>query len=1472
MADVLALRAEVRDLTVQLCAAKLFLSQLHGQNMQAELLAQEKIVADLINQQVAAELSYRAAVLADPMSGTDSGLPLVLLPVRVETAYLPTAAGMDLVVRIYPDDIHVDTHEPELTAAELAAGTAYWQAIWGAGSNQARLDAAWNLLLGQLKPSRAAWAVHALTPAVPRPADETPADQTQPVPPLPTVPTRTGTFTRAARTTLLPDHWHVIAFRNNAELFNVDGSPIPDSLNLSFGPPGTEANSSSLPFDDACRWLVDLDAAIAVGMAVRIALPGPDLAVDQLFVLGVCAQIAPADAASRLQSAFLAHQYTNGLGFLPPGTPTNNTPASRSAWQSAPQPPTPSEIETARSTYQPASSQNAALTATALGLDGTEALSIADNGLLDQQSEVMTLQKQLWNALEGSTLSILYNQWIIPDGATPDKGSWQLQNNADNTAMLLDHVLNWVRSRGNLPTLRVGNQPYGLLPVSSLADWVAPADPTAPLVVWLRNFQPYFLAAVASTPRILLAGDPDPDSTVANVLHRLPVSQTIMLRENGDPWGRAEAGQSLPVAPVPGLPLTSELFYSAPTDQASPMPVPIVGDGKADQGLLQQWLTLMTDCIAMLDGDMTAEQLTDKYRPLFATGTFPGAPPPDLFTALIQDSFTNPLNWSDPDSPAPALFEIALENGSEIENDPNAPAEILKIMPGLKRYADRFAQVCALDADQFDPIVRELLDIASHRFDAWVTSLYARRLADLRTSKPTGIVVGAYGWVEDLSRTEFVTAPPLPGFDVLLSDSRQKYIHAPSLHHAATAAVLRAGFDSHPHPQALAVNLESARVRKADWLAAGVNQGQSVGAMLGYRLERGLHDAQLDAFIETLRKQHPLPLPQAADQDANGPGARTVITTRSTVDGLDCVKQADSVIALFPAENQPAVAALLADLEDVLDAFGDLLLAESVHQLVGGNPLRAGMSADMVGRGEQIPDRFDVIRTPRGGRPLTWQVGAVLAASWRAKVTGWQTDRPRALLEPHADAWIATMLGNASLWQIACNVTSTEGTTSALKVGLDSLHLCALDVIAEFTGENSVFERRIIDTIRPTQPDGSGVTVITAPSIDGSLGFAELASLAARIQSILAQASPLNPQHLQGSDASPTLGLDVNELASRTAVLQSSLSSATAQLVSASAALNAAAPSPADVAAMRSALLQLADIGVTLAYPTAVDPNGPAAITTLGSQGAAVLETLGPLALLAPPPSPSSGAASSELLRWLKASSDYVQSIVGKSFALLPSFLLPADSAYAAALASDASPIGADTSASMIWLRRVARIRPNIAAFHDLLLVSESLTASQTGITNTQLPLEKGAPWVGLPFAEAAPPKARLAMLAATPAPIDVSTTFCGLLFDSWTEQLPGLTSVADPVKGYESAEVTGVAFTVEAPAAYPPQAILLALAPDPAKVWSLDVLLDVVMETLNLAKMRTVDLGDLPRLGRVLPALHSGASLDKIFTAAKVP
>ena len=87
--------------------------------------------------------------------------PLVLFPVRLETRFFQQTDGTtDLCVRVYPDKVHVDSHEPKLTDDELTWGKHFWEQMSEAGTGETAEDrrkAAWRQLAERFDPPRAAW-------------------------------------------------------------------------------------------------------------------------------------------------------------------------------------------------------------------------------------------------------------------------------------------------------------------------------------------------------------------------------------------------------------------------------------------------------------------------------------------------------------------------------------------------------------------------------------------------------------------------------------------------------------------------------------------------------------------------------------------------------------------------------------------------------------------------------------------------------------------------------------------------------------------------------------------------------------------------------------------------------------------------------------------------------------------------------------------------------------------------------------------------------------------------------------------------------------------------------------------------------------------------------------------------------------------------------------------------------------------
>jgi hypothetical protein len=104
----------------------------------------------------------------------DDRIPFLLLPVRIETIFVPVQGAenqsqTELWVRVYPDDIAVHTHEKTLTDREVVAGELYWTELVTAEHLRTERDirrrSAWRHPVELFGGQRAAWVARQTKPA-----------------------------------------------------------------------------------------------------------------------------------------------------------------------------------------------------------------------------------------------------------------------------------------------------------------------------------------------------------------------------------------------------------------------------------------------------------------------------------------------------------------------------------------------------------------------------------------------------------------------------------------------------------------------------------------------------------------------------------------------------------------------------------------------------------------------------------------------------------------------------------------------------------------------------------------------------------------------------------------------------------------------------------------------------------------------------------------------------------------------------------------------------------------------------------------------------------------------------------------------------------------------------------------------------------------------------------------------------------
>jgi hypothetical protein len=1432
--------------------------------------------------------------LVDPCDASASE-PLVLLPVRLETRYTAIGGGTALRVRVYPDEIHVDDLVRGLTDDEVVAGQAYWTSVW----TEPVPEAAWLDLVATVGVDRAEWVAHECTPT-------NLAERATAATPVFPTPAARGPRNVVARA--LPDRFVVVAVQGD-QVSQAVGHPIPRDLALSPIPlegddPTRVADALTIP--PGSEWLVEYERAEAVGMAVTVPLAGGNAPIQRVVAIGTRASAGATAGADELEDLFVGHRFGAGLGLLAQGAPTNNADAERSPFRSRRTPVAPALTPPVA---VPGSDASAA--AGVLGIDATQLTALVGDGT-GEQAVATLVNTALWAPGWGEFLSRLDKQGV-PGVVDAQRESAR--------GLFRDHV----RGRGPAPAIRVGAQPYGVLPASDLDAWVpARGETTAGIVKAVRTlFARWLFAAVRAVPQVR-PGTPGVDDTIVEVLGSSPVMQglrvrpvltddvsAVVLSSLGIDHREYEAEKistTAVAADLVGAAAVKIMVGSLHRD-TRPLPLPLASPRDPEfitallgtprrtlavDSVLQALLVLAWDS-AELDvakaspatvlpslAEMIELEPVLKARVTATVARADAADPDELHAVvgLMQDAGVSVggasmLRDYQPVEPIQtSLAEVALSAPLSAQSRQLAAAALAEWLRAMGYRGEVRAAMHALVTTTVEArrlAVAEALDCSSHRLDAWATAIVAERRA--RQASRRGLTIGAYGVVEQLRPQ---TDQPVGG-----------WIYAPSTRHAIAAGMLRSSHLSHL-PGAgggpFAIDLSSRRIQAAAHVIEGVRHGQQLGALVGYQIERGLADARLARLQLSLRTIAPLFARRLHDTDGqDDQAAREAVAANNVVDGVLLLKlhppgdpalrarldQVPQNSYLDPADWVPltnaewsTVTAIMSSATDTIDAVADIMLCESVLQFAGGNPHRAAAAMDAMSTGSSPSDTVDMLEANDSGERLTHKVLAIVGDG--APSSNWSTVRPRALVEPRLEAWAAAHLGDPA------DIVVAE--TADRRVTLAEAGYAALDLV--FATDLNALERSLRVAIADL---GTAPLAVNRepgwPEPARALG--QVAVLAATLRATIAGSHALLPADLTrpGEPAARDLEAALAELDARVTALAASLNATVAGLEATIAALpeDGIVDDDTVAAGLVEAVYALDPFGIPL-EPIAGRPLDVSWVRSAWqaaeARGLAAAGLAGSLA---------SAVANTPANLRVEQAQEVASAVYGDGFLVVP-VLPPATLAdehgvplvdrFVEAVTNPVFPAPSPSSVRR-FVRDVSTVRRQVTRLSEALLLEgafghpRQLEVLQLTERAAEGPAPGTTHWLAGPLPAEGPwPATPVAhVVVDRVGTVDDDSAVAGLVIDAWVEDLPAQVGPNADPADPRPGRARTALAVQCNSASARPPQAVLCAISPDGERWTTDSLRRVVEHTLDLARVRMVTLERLPGDGLVLPALYTRSS-----------
>jgi hypothetical protein len=904
---------------------------------------------------------------------------------------------------------------------------------------------------------------------------------------------RSKAWDRAGITSVMPDRFVVVTKRGEEVRQIVVGKPISPTLEVGIDPDTPEEDgfyhlpNGELHIPEKLRWMFDFDAAVEAGMGIKVPIKGEDFEKGFSFVMAYGVKThedlpsgqKPGAGQQLLNQLIENHLYSDGgFEYLPVGTATNNTDAVKSPYTTldddydglfelfVKQQPAHGNL--------PYTADNEMLISDgqffrdALGLPNHLAECIRNH-----QKEDIAESRAMSRLLFGATLGY-YMRFMLRNLFT-----------GNDMNQVIPFMMRHVSAVGNLPAFRIDKQPYGIMPITLHHKlWVNEPNQKGTYGSFIHKLS-MFLAATRKVyeqemvKKVNTINSPayeaDPQKVFLEILGLNPCSKQYLYREGanvGERWGDL---RDLPDA---------ELLEWSEEHAVNPSEV-----SKHYEYLLNRLghSTAELRMRAMLKTRCYGARYVNSNDVLGHPVQYPEQGRGKLLE-WEQESFQgNYIEWLSYHSSNPE--KLCVNRGDIVEKKWNTLLfELLRIslLYDNSDFAIRAAtKIAHLEVPVLERLMAGHLDLCSYRIDAWQTGLADYCLRELRKTKPVGLFIGAYGFVENLNpapaaKEQLQHFPeglePDDDSVVEIMPDNQGFIHGPTLNHAVTAAVLRAGFNSRKKDETstnnvFGINLSSSRIRKALHMLEGVARGQETGALLGYQFERALHEKykdnegqhlEMDAIIYLLRRRFPTYSDKLFNQvEAGVPeeGLKAV----NVLDGLELLDYMEDFIINHGGELQwsddksfvemlmvqqggttgfPDYPYGLADILPSIDAAAEGNAVAALNRQKARAIIREldnmADSLDAMGdlitaegvyqlvRGNhtrasailsamsegRIPTDPEIIRNMREGTMVSHRV--MLAMEHGGEPTAWSVipDSPRSLAEPALNRWLATQLGD----------------------------------------------------------------------------------------------------------------------------------------------------------------------------------------------------------------------------------------------------------------------------------------------------------------------------------------------------------------------------------------------------------------------------------------------------------------------------